>query len=243
MLLAACGKEDGPESSSTPRVSGPEISLSSTEVDVGVMDQYETVVGTIQIENSGQEPLRITRVKPSCGCTVVELPLRTVEPGGSVDVTLEFSSGDTHGRVRRPVSVDSNDPKNPRVQFWVAADVEEANRPRIEVSPELWDAGALPQNAGASSTFTIKNTGKILLEVEAIDGFQGCQVKWTGRSRISQGEEMTFDVFFPPDHGFHPGAFEDSIRIRSNDPARPEVTVPVRAFVSGGLPSVRTTSD
>jgi hypothetical protein len=78
------------------------------------------------LRNAGDEPLRIDRVQPSCGCTVAEVSRREVEPGGQFEIKGVLDLTGRRGPQPKNILVYSNDPARPqfRLDFHAMAVVE-----------------------------------------------------------------------------------------------------------------------
>ena len=57
--------------------------------------------------NTGPEPVTITRMTSSCGCTVPELEKRTYAPGEKGEITALFTFGSRQGRQEKRITVES----------------------------------------------------------------------------------------------------------------------------------------
>lgn len=68
----------------------PAIRLDPAVLDFGVLRPGRAVDGTIRIVNDSRASIRIDQIKPSCGCTVVDLATETIGPGDSVAATVRF---------------------------------------------------------------------------------------------------------------------------------------------------------
>ena len=62
--------------------------------------------------NKGKLPLKITRIRTSCGCTAAVTDKNILEPGESTEIHTEFDSANESGKVHRTIEVLSNDPSN-----------------------------------------------------------------------------------------------------------------------------------
>lgn len=67
----------------------------------------------VKIKNVGNEILKITEVRPGCGCTkTADLDKKELKPGeiGSTEISLDL--GSSNGQLTKSVAISSNDPKN-----------------------------------------------------------------------------------------------------------------------------------
>jgi hypothetical protein len=77
--------------------------------DFGDVVQGEKVEHTFKFTNTGTEPLVITNVQVTCGCTTPKGWERDpIAPGASSEITLGFNSSGKYGRQKKVVTIVSN---------------------------------------------------------------------------------------------------------------------------------------
>ena len=77
--------------------------------DFGTAAMGDKVKIDYQFENTGDKPLFITDVRPSCGCTVADFTRTAVLPGKKGLVSAEFDTNHGGpGSVRKSIVVSSN---------------------------------------------------------------------------------------------------------------------------------------
>lgn len=87
----------------------PELTWLKTVHDYGSFsDTLKKVDCQMPFVNTGNEPLIITQVRPSCGCTVAEYPRSPIAPGDTAAVELSFYSRNIPGEFQKDVLVYSN---------------------------------------------------------------------------------------------------------------------------------------
>ena len=89
-------------------VDGPEITFEETSFDFGDIYQGDKVEHIFNLENTGTQPLIITNVQTTCGCTATEWPREPVLPGESASLKVNFNSAGKFGRQNKVISVISN---------------------------------------------------------------------------------------------------------------------------------------
>jgi hypothetical protein len=91
------------------KANGPVISFENKTHDFGDMIQGDKVEQTFKFTNTGNEPLIITNVQVTCGCTTPKgWPRDPIAPGGKGEITLAFSSAGKSGRQNKVVTIVSN---------------------------------------------------------------------------------------------------------------------------------------
>jgi hypothetical protein len=79
-----------------------------TEHDFGPIMEGEKATYRFKFKNTGQEPLILKKVKPSCGCTTPDYSKDPIAPGeeGYIDVT--YDSDGRPGQFNKSVTVETN---------------------------------------------------------------------------------------------------------------------------------------
>ncbi|MFK7973113.1 MAG: DUF1573 domain-containing protein [Bacteroidia bacterium] len=112
-------------------------SLPKTEVewyeqsfDFGKIQEGDVVTHTFRFKNVGANPLLLTRVKPSCGCTSPKWSSEEIAPGEEGEVAVSFNSSHKRGMQSKSVVITFNgNPVNKVLTF------------RAEVMPKDAPAG------------------------------------------------------------------------------------------------------
>ena len=84
------------------------IAWLDTVQNFGTIKEGESVPIKYRFKNSGEKPLFISEVRPSCGCTVTDYPKNIIFPEKGGELTATFNSHDMHGFVQKSVWVVSN---------------------------------------------------------------------------------------------------------------------------------------
>ena len=75
----------------------------------------KTAVAHFKYKNTGEKPLKITSVHPSCGCTTAALAKDDVAPNESGEITATFNIGDRWGVQNKTISIMTDDGGLPTV--------------------------------------------------------------------------------------------------------------------------------
>lgn len=91
----------------------------------GTIPAKPPVVQTFPIQNTGDQPLLITNVVTSCGCTTAHLSSSVIPAGQRADLVVTFDPDfhATSGPVTRLVWLETNDPDLPVVELRMDANV------------------------------------------------------------------------------------------------------------------------
>ena len=92
-----------------PAQKGPVITFEKKTHDFGDIVQGDKVEETFHFANTGTEPLIITNVLLTCGCTVPKgWPRDPIMPGGKGELTIAFNSAGKMGKQNKVVTIVSN---------------------------------------------------------------------------------------------------------------------------------------
>ncbi|MGH8163566.1 MAG: DUF1573 domain-containing protein [Rhodanobacteraceae bacterium] len=93
----------------------------------------ETAVAHFKYKNTGDKPVKITVVRPSCGCTTAQPPADPIAPGASGEIAATFHIGDRSGPQSKTVRVLTDAPNDQGVVLTLHADVPKV----LEVKPSF----------------------------------------------------------------------------------------------------------
>jgi hypothetical protein len=82
--------------------------LDSTQRDFGSIPEGQKLEVAYRFLNSGNRPLIIARVQPSCGCTVAEQPSEPILPGKEGVIKASFNSEGRVGINHKKIYVIAN---------------------------------------------------------------------------------------------------------------------------------------
>ena len=83
------------------------MSFKSETVDYGEIAKGSDGIRVFEFTNVGDQPLIITKVKSSCGCTVPSKPDGPIAPGASSTIKVKYDTNRV-GPIRKTVTVYSN---------------------------------------------------------------------------------------------------------------------------------------
>lgn len=87
---------------------GPVMTFEKASHDFGDIRQGDKVQHTFTFENTGNEPLIITNVQVTCGCTAPQWPRDPIAPGQTGEIVIQFNSAGKIGRQHKVITVVSN---------------------------------------------------------------------------------------------------------------------------------------
>jgi len=96
----------------------------ATEHDFGKVQKGTPVTHEFTFTNNGSEPLVITAVKASCGCTVAEYTKESIPPGGKGFVKATYDAAKV-GAFSKTVTINANTEEG-SVQLIIKGEVIDA---------------------------------------------------------------------------------------------------------------------
>lgn len=82
--------------------------LDSANKDFGTIPEGRKVEVAFRFRNTGANPLVITQVRPSCGCTIADQPQEPIAPGAEGHISATFNSNGHPGINRKTLFVTAN---------------------------------------------------------------------------------------------------------------------------------------
>jgi hypothetical protein len=101
---------------------GPTITFTEAKHDFGDIRQGDKVEHTFEFENTGTEPLIISNVQVTCGCTASKWPREPIPPGQASSITITFNSAGKMGRQNKIITIISN-ATDPRARISIVTNV------------------------------------------------------------------------------------------------------------------------
>lgn len=94
------------------------IEFEKTTIDAGEIPYDYDQTWTFTLTNTGDEPLVVSRVKTSCGCTTSSKPKGPIAPGKSEDIVVKYDTKRV-GPIRKSITVTSNAAEKPTVTLHI----------------------------------------------------------------------------------------------------------------------------
>lgn len=115
----------------TPTGAVPKIQFAELTHDFGKITSTEPLRHEFIFTNVGQATLQIHEVRPSCGCTTAGAWDRTVEPGQTGKIPIQFNVAGFSGMISKSITVSCNDPTQPTILLQLKGTIWKP----IEVTP------------------------------------------------------------------------------------------------------------
>ncbi len=130
LFAAACA---GPQPTTTTGgtvfdISGDILAAKAdTLIDIGALRSGEIVRYDARVRNVGLQPLVITAIRTSCGCTSVEYEREPIAPGAEGAFSFRFDSRGMYGTQLKLIEIDTSAGDRP-YKITVRAEVADTGR-------------------------------------------------------------------------------------------------------------------
>jgi len=218
----------------------PKVACEVDTHDFGVMDSHATGSHTFTLTNVGSAPLKLAKGPTSCKCTAAVPEDKTIPPGGSGKVAVEWTGKDQTGDFTQTATIITNDPAQREVTLTIKGRVTLAV---LAVPAELTLSGLA---AGEERSAKVKLFGfrPKPLEITAHefsnpDNTESFQLSFEPLSaeQIAEEQDATsgqlLRVTVKP--GLPQGAFQQRILLTTNCEEAPTVKLPVRGMIGSEI--------
>jgi hypothetical protein len=99
------------------KADGPVLTLEKNTHDFGDIYQGDVVEHTFKFTNTGNQPLLITNIQTSCGCTTPTWPRDPIMPGGKGELKVGFNSAGKMNKQTKVLPIISNSVNDVSITF------------------------------------------------------------------------------------------------------------------------------
>ena len=104
------------------QTAGPAIEFTTQVVDYGEIEKGSDGVRIFEFVNSGNQPLIISKVYSSCGCTIPKKPEAPIAPGEKGEIQVKYDTNRV-GPIRKTITVNSNAESTPIISLKIKGTV------------------------------------------------------------------------------------------------------------------------
>ncbi|MBI3939818.1 MAG: DUF1573 domain-containing protein [Acidobacteria bacterium] len=108
----------------TAAAQSAELKIEPPEYDFGKISSSQIVKHTFLLRNSGGATLYIRDITVTCGCTLVDVSSKSIEPGKSASLTLQIEPDAKEGPIEKTITIATNDPRGPLRALRVRAEIQ-----------------------------------------------------------------------------------------------------------------------
>jgi len=219
-------------------VQQPQITVDNAPVDLGEAVLGQSITGSVTVSNPGSGPLAVTAVASDSEqfeVLTAAFPM-SVSAGSSRGVLVRYTAS-AEGAEAATLTIGSNAAGQPSLAVAIQGTGTDGQTPRIRVARESIGFFGVATGVTQTSAYTVENVSLVDLEVEwEFAGADVLSAQADGTAfTIAGGGRGFIEVTFAPQAA---GEFPGTLTIRSNDPDRAEIVVPIsgNAFVAPPRP-------
>jgi hypothetical protein len=175
----------------------PKMEFDNTTFDFGEVYQGAKVRHVFQFVNTGEDLLKIDRVRSSCGCTAVLVSEKNLPPGSKGEIQANFDSARFRGAVKKTIYLYSNDPEHPVLQLHVKGKVVEV----VTIDPPQVNFGRVSPDQSLAAKVTLRNQGKGPIKLGKPSTTATELQAEMPEIAILNGEEVTLQLLLSPKPG------------------------------------------
>lgn len=139
----------------------PKIELEMSTFEMGVIANDKVAHAEMKVYNRGTAPLRIGKVKTTCGCTTGNMRNDVILPGETGILDIHVDPAKIPGYfANKTLTLSSNDPSNPTLRVQVATHVE----PEAEFTPMEFQLGDVAHGEAAEGVLHARQLQKETME-------------------------------------------------------------------------------
>jgi hypothetical protein len=216
-----------PASSEQAVVRGPKIASDEPVFDFGLADNSQPIDHTFVIRNEGDTTLEISRVRPTCGCTVANITSKSLAPGETSEITTRLSLPGRTGRQTKILLVHSNDPDNPQYRLTLTGEMTTA----LQVEPVRHFIGQIQPGAKIRVETRVTSTTD---EPFSITGIEASVPDMTAEVEAME-EGKSYRITTLAHAGDSPGLYQANLKILTDHPARKVIDIPINGQIVGDV--------
>lgn len=211
------------------KMQGQAIVFDTPSYSFGKVKAGADIIHDFWFTNPGTELVKITAVRPSCGCTTTGSWDKEVPPGGSGRIPIKVSTRGFSGKIAKVVTVNTSVPSAMTVQLKVEGEVWQP----LQVTPASLSFGRLKEDEmdkPKQGEVQFHNNTKVPVTISSIstanDRFKAELVE--GPS-VQPGRVAKIKVTMTPP--YTPGSMAAQVQIKTDSPDAPEMTFITTAFI------------
>jgi hypothetical protein len=201
----------------------PAMKISEEVFDFGEIVEGKMASHEFQVTNSGNQPLIISNVQPSCGCTSPHWTKDAIMPGKSGSVKATYNSAGRPGVFNKSLTIVSNvgSPKILHIKGTVIkkedkvyTDEQKKNSAKIVIEKSAFSVGKLEVGQKGTARIKVTNKGIDPLEIDNVTSPCNCTTFSLSKGSVKSGETAILEITIAPKQK---GIFREEVNISSSD--------------------------
>lgn len=220
LVLSGCEESAGGGPADAPNAPRLEV-VGGDTIDWGEVGGGE-LEHELMIVNTGREILKITDVKPSCGCTTAPLDREELAYGDTARIKVTMDVATTQGPTQKTITITTNDSTSPQRIVYLKANVVRD----VFAEPNYFAITNRAPGESGSGTISLINTGSspVTIEPPTLAGTTVMHVTFDMKAARTLGPgdtvQVTATAMSPDDK-----PAQVPVLFRTNNPKNPEVRV------------------
>lgn len=219
-----------------------ELKFKTDNHDFGNVEEGNLATYKFEFTNTGKEPVVISNVQASCGCTTPSWTKEPVMPGKTGEITASYNSAGRPGVFNKTITVTSN-AATPSVVLTIkgvvnqkaekAPTAEELKKsPGAVLNKAQHNFGKLEKGQTVSHKFVLMNNGQSDLKVAKVQSACSCVSYTLSKPAVKGGETAELVLKYTPRIA---STAEEVVTIFTNDLKNPTQKVTLQANVVESL--------
>jgi hypothetical protein len=222
MVVAPAWANESDKPTATASTSTPAVVVKEPQFQFEPVMEGTVVEHDFILENIGATPLMIQNIKTGCGCTTADYD-KMIAPGESGKITIKANTRGYGGQMfSRDIQVTTNDPAHPQIHLGLSGPVEEF-------------AGIDPK-----SVFLQGKAGDVIESVVTISPNANYPFHIVSTHTDKEIEDKIETILESKENVYalkimnrlnSPGAYVGNIHLMTDNPAKPDIMIPVRGRI------------
>jgi hypothetical protein len=225
LVSSLVSAQDQKEASPEQAIKAGRLEIEGKNWDFGFIPRGAKVTHYYLLKNVGNDTLKITNVRKSCGCTYAPLGKDILYPGDTTQLAVTFNSGSYQGPVSKSVYVESNDPIQPFIDITFSATVAiPANA--LTFDPMMLNLDTLRTLPG-KAVLKVTNLDSSAITFSILESPAPFASLKSKRKKVLPGKEMEIEVQVKNPPG---GEFNTSFTLICDDAKKTRYTIPIHGY-------------
>ena len=158
------------------------IIADSATIDFKIFPSNQEQQVNFVLSNEGDQPLKILRIRKTCGCAVIQSKIDTILPGASAELSIMLIANSLKGAFSKKIFIETNEPKH---RFTILTLTGHA-LPLVAITPKARIyAPRLILNKPTSFSYTLtKSVETINFETPVIQSNYPIEIKFEKKTKL-----------------------------------------------------------
>lgn len=204
----------------------PALYCEPDTVDLGIVGSNQSLTAKWQVMNQLAHDVRVTKIRPGCGCTKAELRNLdgVVKAGSSTDVVATVSTKNVRGAKKIKIILETDAPECPMLEV----NVELSVNPPIKLDAKMIDFGEVNAVVGSVKTINVQSNTEVEFHIDAVKAVEADRIK-VDVKEVRKGKEYELSVTILA--GAKVGTMRTIVQLVTDNPGIDVVEIPVYAKI------------